>query len=287
MTDNTPQSSPSFKLDDKTIVITGGYGQIGQALVRGCVHSGAKVAIIEPNVSVSRTRDIFNDIDDFDNVVAFEGDVTNKASLENARLEIEAKFGVATGLINNAALDSPPNSSANENGPFEDYPEESWDKIMNVNVKGVFQCCQVFGKTMANQGAGSIINIASIYGSVSPDQNLYQYRRDQGEVFYKPVAYSASKSALYNLTRYLAVYWGPKGVRTNTLTFAGVFNQQDEEFLKAYQKKIPLDRGANYTHLCNMASPDDFVGPAVFLLSKASSYVSGADLRVDGGFLAT
>ncbi len=287
MTDITSDPFPAFRLDGRTIVITGGYGQIGQSLVKGCIRSGAKVAIIEPHASSKITKDIFGDIDDFENVVAFVGDVTDKVSLENAAQKVADQLGVVTGLINNAALDSPPNSSASENGPFEDYPEESWDEIMNVNVKGVFQCCQVFGKMMANHGEGSIINIASIYGSVSPDQNLYQYRRDKGEVFYKPVAYSASKSALYNLTRYLAVYWGSKGVRTNTLTFAGVFNHQDKEFLEAYQKKIPLDRGANYSHLSRMASPDDFVCPAVFLLSSGSSYVTGADLRVDGGFLAT
>ena len=195
-------------------------------------------------------------------------------------------MGVPTGLINNAALDSPPDSDANETGPFESYPESSWDKVMDVNVKGVFLCCQVFGLAMANAGRGSIINVASIYGAVSPDQSLYEYRRRRGETFFKPVAYSASKSAIYNLTRYIAVYWGQKNVRCNSVTFAGVFNNQDTEFLELYARKIPLRRSPVDNSRGGMAAPDDYVGAAIFLLSDASSYMTGADLRLDGGFLA-
>jgi hypothetical protein len=130
------------------------------------------------------------------------------ASLQQAKEFIAGHFGTPTVLINNAAIDSPPSAPPEENGPFEDYPEESWDKVMDVNLKGVYLCCQVFGATMAKAGQGSIINVASIYGVVSPDQSLYEYRRQRGEVFFKPVAYSASKSGILNLTRYLAVYWG-------------------------------------------------------------------------------
>lgn len=279
-------TSPYFNLQDKTVVITGGYGQIGATMAREFVKSGTRVAIIEPNVSDAKTTTVFGDLAQDENIIVFQADVTDRASLEEACQNIIQAFGSIDGLINNAALDSPPNSAAEENGPFEDYPVQSWEKIMDVNVKGVFLCCQVFGGVMAQAKQGSIINIASIYGTVSPDQNLYQYRRDRGEVFFKPVAYSASKSALYNLTRYLAVYWGSKGVRTNTLTFAGVFNHQDPEFLEAYSKKIPLVRGERFEHLCGMARPEDFVGPAMFLLSEAATYVTGIDLKVDGGFLA-
>ncbi len=280
-------TSPYFNLQNKTIVITGGYGQIGATMAREFVKSGVQVVIIEPNVSAAKTTAVFADLAQCENLKVFQADVTDRPSLEYACQKVIQVFGSIDGLINNAALDSPPNSAAEENGPFEDYPVKSWEKIMDVNVKGVFLCCQVFGGVMAQAKLGSIINIASIYGSVSPDQNLYQYRRDRGEVFYKPVAYSASKSALYNLTRYLAVYWGSKGVRTNTLTFGGVFNNQDPEFLDAYSKKIPLVRGEGFDHLCGMARAEDFVGPAMFLLSEAATYVTGIDLKVDGGFLAT
>ena len=275
-----------FGLDGRVIVVTGGYGQIGRAMTSGLVGCGAKVAIVEPHASEESTAKAFPDGPGQDTIKAFKADVTDRASLEAALAEIEGHFGTPSGLVNNAALDSPPNSTAAENGPFEDYPAASWERIMDVNVKGVFQCCQVFGKAMADAGKGSIANVASIYGTVSPDQSLYQYRRDRGETFYKPVAYSASKSALYNLTRYLAVYWGPKGVRTNTLTFAGVFNNQDAEFLDNDEKKVPLRRGGDYDELRGMARADDYVGPTAFLMSDASTYANGADFRIDGGFLA-
>lgn len=275
-----------FSLENKTVVITGGYGQIGRSLARGLLARDARVAILEPNPSSEATERHFTDVADHTNLRVFKGDVTDRQSLEIACEQITEHFDVPYGLINNAALDSPPDSTAAENGPFEDYPVSSWERIMDVNVKGVFLACQVFGGKMAQHNRGSVINIASIYGSVSPDQNLYQYRRDRGEVFFKPSAYSASKSALYNFTRYLAVYWGSKNVRCNSLTFAGVFNHQDPEFLENYEKKVPLRRGEDKAYLRGMALPEDYVGPSIFLLSEAASYVTGADLRVDGGFLS-
>ena len=153
----------------------------------------------------------------------------------------------------------------------------SFDRVMDVNVKGSVICCQVIGGAMAKAGRGSIVNISSIYGMVSPDQGIYEYRRLQGEDFFKPVAYSVSKSSIFNLTKYLATYWAKKGVRVNTITFAGVFNGQDERFLNAYCAKVPMGR---------MAQREEYVGPIVFLISNASSYMTGANLVVDGGWTA-
>ena len=149
---------------------------------------------------------------------------------------VEAEWGVPHGLINAAAIDAPPDAPPEENGPFETYPAASFDRIMAVNVKGTMLCCQAIGDAMAKAGRGSIVNICSTYGLVSPDQSLYDYRRDRGETFFKPVTYSASKSAILNLTRYLATYWAKQGVRVNTLTPGGVFANQEREFLDGYAR---------------------------------------------------
>jgi NAD(P)-dependent dehydrogenase (short-subunit alcohol dehydrogenase family) len=255
-----------FDIRDRVVIVTGGSGQLGQAFVGSLAAAGARVAVVDRSP-----------VAEGPNVLFVACDVTNRAGLERGLAQIEDHWGTPQGLVNAAALDSPPDSPPEENGPFETYPEASFDRIMEVNVKGAFLCCQVFGGAMAERGRGSIVNIASIYGMVSPDQSLYQYRRDRGEVFFKPVAYSASKSAIYNLTRYLAGYWGGKGVRVNTLTLGGVFNNQDPAFLERYHAKVPLGR---------MADAEEYNGVVQFLLSDAASYVTGSNVVVDGGFTA-
>jgi NAD(P)-dependent dehydrogenase (short-subunit alcohol dehydrogenase family) len=277
----TERMSALFSLKDEVVVLTGGYGLIGSVLAAGLSELGAKVAVIEPKLDEAKTRALGG----AETIAAFAADVTKRDQLERALAGIRARWGAPTGLVANAALDSPPDAPAEENGPFESYPEASWDRVMDVNAKGVFLCAQVFGAAMAEAGRGSIVNVGSIYGVVSPDQSLYGYRRQDGETFYKPVAYAASKSALYNFTRYLAAYWGPKNVRANIVTFAGVFNNQDPRFLEAYARKIPLRRPGR-GNLANMAAPEDYLGAVAFLLSPASSYMTGAELRVDGGFTA-
>ena len=207
----------------------------------------------------------------------FRVDVTNRAAIEEATDEVVREFGHPHILVNAAALDSPPDAPPAEVGPVESYPEASFDEIMNVNVKGTFLSCQVIGARMAEAGRGSIVNISSIYGMLSPVQELYAFRRTEGQTFVKPIAYSVSKSALYNLTRYLATYWARSGVRVNTLTLAGVWDEQPQEFLDAYAARIPIGR---------MADAGEVVGPVAFLASDASSYVTGANLVVDGGCTA-
>ena len=256
-----------FSLSGRVAVVTGGAGQLGSEIARGLTERGARVAVF----------DIAAPDGDGDDLRTFRVDVTDSASLERATDEVTAAWGVPQVLVNAAALDSPPDAPAEEVGPFEHYPISSFDQVMEVNVKGTLLACQVVGARMAEAGRGSIVNVSSIYGMLSPVQELYDFRRRKGEEFFKPVAYSVSKSALYNLTRYLATYWAKSGVRVNTLTLAGVWNDQPQEFLDAYTARMPLGR---------MADVGEVVGPVVFLASDASSYVTGANLVADGGWSA-
>jgi NAD(P)-dependent dehydrogenase (short-subunit alcohol dehydrogenase family) len=263
-----------FDVSKEVVLITGVCGQLGAEYAKAFLARGAKVAGLDIVPSVR--SDVLAKKHPA-NFKLLSADVTNKASLQTALEQIKVTFGTPTVLINNAAIDSPPSAPPEENGPFEDYPEASWDKVVDVNMKGVYLCCQVFGAAMAKASKGSIINVASIYGVVSPDQNLYNYRRKRGEVFYKPVAYSASKSGILNLTRYLAVYWAERSVRVNSLTIAGVFNNQEQAFLDAYCGRIPLGR---------MANADEYNGSVLFLACEASRYMTGHNLLVDGGWTA-
>jgi NAD(P)-dependent dehydrogenase (short-subunit alcohol dehydrogenase family) len=251
-------TDPLFDLSGRVAVVTGGLGQLGSVYVEGLQERGMKVAV-------------------WDLAAEDAVDVTDRVSVEAATERLVAEWGVPHLLVNNAALDSPPDAPAEEVGPFETYPEASFDRVMSVNVKGTLIPCQVVGGAMAREGRGSIVNVSSVYGLLSPQQAVYEFRRRGGETFTKPVAYSVSKSAVLNLTRYLATYWAPAGVRVNTLTLAGVFNDQPEEFLEAYTARVPLGR---------MAEAREALGAIVFLASDAASYMTGANLVVDGGWSA-
>lgn len=266
-----------FSIQDKIVIITGGFGQLGRQFSLALTEQGAKVAIFDVRVDKRRVAEMFDGRRTDDNLLFLPVDITQRSSIATGLSEVIKVWGVPHALINNAALDSPPNAPAEENGPFETYPESSWDQVMDVNVKGVFLCSQVVGREMAAAGRGSIVNICSIYGIVSPDQRIYEYRHTGDTPFFKPVAYSASKSALLNLTRYLATYWAGRNVRVNTLTFGGVFNNQDEEFLKGYCARVPLGR---------MARENEYNGAIIFLVSGASSYMTGSNLVIDGGWTA-
>ena len=248
-----------FSLRDRVAIVTGGAGQLGREIVAALEGAGANVAVFDLEVERHRV------------------DVTDRSALEAATTEVERELGTPHVLVNAAALDSPPDAPAEEVGPVESYPEASFDKVMDVNVKGTFLSCQVIGARMAAAGRGSIVNVSSVYGMLSPVQDLYEFRRRGGDEFYKPVAYSVSKSALYNLTRYLATYWAKTGVRVNTLTLAGIWNGQPQEFVDEYTKRMPIGR---------MADVREVVGPVIFLASDASSYVTGANLVADGGWSA-
>lgn len=263
-----------FDVSRDVIVLTGVSGQLGVQYSKALLDAGARVVGLDLYCGAA--------VDDL--IAAFPNsflycdvDITSEENLRQALSATRDAFGEPTVLVNNAAIDSPPSAPAEENGPFESYPRASWERVLNVNVTGTYLPCQVFGAAMAEAGYGSIINVSSIYGVVSPDQNIYEYRRARGETFYKPVAYSVSKSAILNLTRYLAVYWAKRGVRVNTLVIAGVERGQDADFLAAYNARIPIGR---------MARETDYNGPLLFLASRASEYMTGSELVIDGGWTA-
>jgi NAD(P)-dependent dehydrogenase (short-subunit alcohol dehydrogenase family) len=259
-------SDPLFDLSGRVAIVTGAMGQLGQVYASGLTERGMRVASFDVAPG-----------DVSGGVRAYEVDVTDRAAVERALDEVVGEWGVPHVLVNNAGLDSPPDAPAEEVGPFEEYPEAAFDEVMEVNVKGTFLCCQAVGGVMAKEGRGSIVNVSSVYGLLSPVQDLYEFRRARGETFVKPVAYSVSKSAVLNLTRYLATYWAKAGVRVNTLTLSGVWNDQPQEFLEAYAARAPMGR---------MLDAQEALGAVVFLASDASSYVTGSNVVVDGGWSA-
>jgi NAD(P)-dependent dehydrogenase (short-subunit alcohol dehydrogenase family) len=186
-----------------------------------------------------------------------QGDVTDRVSLER----VLAETGTPSILVNNAGIDAPPGGD-----------EGDFSRTLEVNVTGVYNATQVFGQAMCEARSGSIVNIGSLYASVAPIPSFYAHIDPP---FTKPPAYGASKAAVVNLTRYFARLWGPYGVRVNALSPGGVRGDQDPEFVRKYSERVPLGR---------MAEPEDLVGALLFLASDASAYVTGHELRVDGGF---
>ncbi len=203
-------------------------------------------------------------------------DVTDESSVLHAKNKILAQYGKIDVLVNNAAINDMFENPqlAFEKSKFENYPLEMWKKSLDVNITGVFLCSQILGAPMAESGKGSIINIASTYAIVAPDQNLYK-DEEGNQRFYKSPAYPTTKGAVLSFTKFLSAYWGNKGVRVNALSPGGVSNGQDEFFIQNYSSKTLLGR---------MANSSDYKGALIFLSSDASSYMTGANLVVDGGW---
>jgi NAD(P)-dependent dehydrogenase (short-subunit alcohol dehydrogenase family) len=191
--------------------------------------------------------------------------VTDRAALEAARAAIARDHGVPSILVNNAGIDQPPDATA-AGVEVQDIPLDVFTRTVDVNLAGTFNAIQVFGPAMVAAGAGSIVNIGSLYASIAHLPG-----------FLKPPAYGASKAGVLHLTRYFARLWGPHGVRVNAISPGGVEGGQDEQFLAKYTARVPLGR---------MARAADLGGPLVFLASDASRYVTGHELKVDGGFTA-
>jgi NAD(P)-dependent dehydrogenase (short-subunit alcohol dehydrogenase family) len=263
-----------FSLKNKTALVTGACGLLGREHCGALAEAGASVVAID--VDEAACQALAAELGP--QHLGLGADVTDRTSLERVRDAVLARYGSIEVLVNNAAIndmfENP--ALAARQSMFEHYPLDMWRKSLEVNVTGVFLCSQVFGSVMAEQGRGSIINIASTYGMVGPDQSIYQNERGE-QTFYKSPAYPTTKGAIINFTRYLAAYWGRKGVRVNTLSPGGVENNQEPFFIQNYSRKTALGR---------MAQPTDYRGAIVFLASDASTYMTGANLVVDGGWTA-
>lgn len=267
--------SSRFRLENHVAVVTGACGKLGPVWVQALLDAGARVAALDlPNAAES---DLYTSLlrDADDRLLRVDCDVTERRSIDAAVEHTARTLGTVSVLVNNAGVDQPPDSGG-ARSRIEDLPIDQFRRMVEVNLLGTFQVTQAFGARMAAQGRGSIINIGSLYASVSPDQRFYDHM--PGNVpFLKSPAYGASKAAVVNMTKYFSTLWGPSGVRVNTLSPGGVLGGQDAEFRRKYSARTPLGR---------MAEGRDLAGPLVFLASDASSYVTGHELRVDGGFTA-
>lgn len=261
-----------FSLLGRTAIVTGALGLIGKQHCLALAEAGANVVVCDINEEncIAFAKELPTES------IGLAFDITNKQQVEKAKQKILEKFKNIDILVNNAAINDMVENPVSllEESKFENYPLDLFRKVIDVNVTGIFICSQVFGAEMAKQNKGSIINIASTYGIVAPDQSLY-LKPDGSRLFYKSPAYPTAKGAVIAFTRFLAAYWGEKNVRVNTLSPGGVENNQAEFFIDNYSKRTPLKR---------MAKPNDYKGALLFLASDASSYMTGANLVVDGGW---
>jgi len=265
-----------FDLSGKTAVVTGGAGIIGTPVCHGLAAHGASVAVAD--IDGEAAEKLAGDIAKEHGVktLGVQCDVSSPKSVSEMVESVTAKLGGIHVLHNNAASKS---SSLNDwCEPLETFKIETWREIMSVNVDGMFLVAQAVGPVMVEQKrGGSIIQTASMLGLVGPDQRIYEGSEYMGKQISSPAVYSASKAAVIGLTRHLATYWADKGIRVNALAPGGVESEQNETFLKAYGKRVPMGR---------MADRNEMVGAVIYLASDASSYMTGQTLVVDGGWTA-
>ena len=264
-----------FDLTGRTAVVTGGCGILGRSFADGLAEFGASVAIVDLDQAASEAAAA--DLASRHSVRAkgYGCDITQSDAVRATAAAIEADLGPVSILLNNAA--SKTRDVDAFFAPLEQFSQETWREIMAVNLDGMFNVAQAFGARMAGRGYGAIVQTASIYGLMAPDQRIYEGSEYLGRAINTPPVYTASKAGVIGLTKHLATYWAAKGVRVNTLTPGGVESGQNETFKQRYGARIPLGR---------MANADEMVGAMLFLVSDAASYGTGQNIAVDGGLSA-
>ena len=268
-----------FDLTGRVAVVTGGVGLLGAEFCRTLAEAGAAVAVVDLNASASQAV-----ADSLTNsgykALALTTDITQPDSVNAAVEKVLSAFGRLDILVNSAALDPKFDPDAVNKGitpgAFEDYPLDLWNSALNVNLTGMFLMTQACVRPMIEQGKkGSIINICSTYGLNGPDQRIYI--KEGKRVAFKPIYYTVTKAGVMGFTKYLAAYYAETEIRVNALTPGGVFNNHEDYFVKNYSAKTILGR---------MAKKDEMNGALLFLASDASSYMTGNNVVVDGGWTA-
>jgi NAD(P)-dependent dehydrogenase (short-subunit alcohol dehydrogenase family) len=264
-----------FDLAGKTAVITGACGILGRRFAAGLAEFGAAVVLVDLDAGATAAQAGEIAERHKTRALGIACDVADPVAVRAMAERVEDAFGGCAILMNNAATKGDDMDAFF--APVESFELATWREVMAVNLDGMFLVAQAIGGGMARRGSGSIIQTASIYGMLAPDQRIYEGSEYRGRPINTPAVYSASKAGVIGLTRHLATYWAERGVRVNTLTPGGVSSGQNSEFSRRYAARIPLGR---------MAEADDMVGAAVFLASDASRYVTGQNIVVDGGLSA-
>ena len=256
-----------FDLSGKTVILTGAAGYLGQGYAEAFSQAHANVVLADKEFS--KCKEISKELEKKykNQTLPIKIELTNKQSIKNMVAKTIKKFSNIDILVNNAIF---PEGVKERSIPFEEFPLSIWNQVISVNTTGMFLCCQEVGKKMVKQNNGVIVNVSSIYGLQAADQRIYS---ESG--LNSTVVYAVTKSAVLNFSRYLASYWHDKGIRVNSLTLGGVENNQDSKFKKKYAAKTMLGR---------MAKKDEYVGAMLFLVSDASSYMTGSNVVVDGGW---
>ena len=268
----------AFDLSGRVAVITGGAGLLGVKHAAAIAELGGHPVLLDLDAENARQRAEETAATFNVDTLALAADVTDRNSLFEALAATRKRFGQVDILINNAACDPKVGSNGLANGAssrLENFPADVWHRHLEVSLTGAFLASQVFGAEMASRGQGVILNIASDMGILGPDQRIYQQAGlDKHQQPVKPVSYCVAKAGLLGLTRYLATYWADRGVRVNAISPGGIFQGQDAAFVQRLSRLIPLGR---------MADQDEYKAAIAFLVSDASSYMTGANLVIDGG----
>jgi len=266
-----------FSMAGSVAIVTGAAGLLGQQFSRTLAQAGAKVLVADLNGNAAQVQADSIRAEGL-SAVACSVNITDPQSTKAMVRKTIDLFGRLDVLVNSAALDpkfDTQNQSAQSANAFENYPLQAWQDTLDVNLTGMFLVSQAAVIQMLAQEQGVIVNVSSIYGLVGPDQSIYRFPGEREK--FKPVDYSVTKAGVLGLTRYLAAYYAGKNIRVNALTPGGVYNEHDEGFVKNYSARTVMGR---------MAEIDEMNGAMLFLASDASSYMTGANLIVDGGWTA-